>query len=191
MRILLASAMGLLLAAGVTTPAAGQTLPPSPAPAAAPAGDAHGTIEGGVDLGLGVRNRGETDTYKTGWYVGGSFHITQTINLIGLLGADYRSEDGFTANIYTYSGGVRFQSDADKRVKPFIQILMGGAQDNGTGDGVKNRYPVLTPGGGVDFGVGKKVAIRARLDFPLFMRFGNDVYKGTRFSAGIVVPIGH
>jgi hypothetical protein len=130
-------------------------------------------------------------TYKTGWFVGGAYHITHAINLIGLLGADYRSATGYTANIYTYSGGVRFESEAEKRIKPFLQLLMGGAQDNGTGDGIKNRYPVLTPGGGVDFGVNKKVAIRLRLDFPLFMRFGNDVYKGTRFSAGVVVPIGH
>jgi len=188
-RILIASILGVVLAAGAAAPAAGQTPAPA-APAMVPRGSTTGSVEGGVDLGMGVRNRGETDTYKSGWYAGGSFYLVHTIHLIGLLGADYRSESGFTANVYTYSGGVRFESEQAKKVKPFIQLLMGGAQDNGTGDGTKNRYPVLTPGGGADFGVAKHVVIRARLDFPLFMKFGNDVYKGTRFSTGIVIPIG-
>src|SRR5207344_2081391 len=61
---------------------------------------AKGSVEGGVDLGMGVRNRGETDTYKSGWYAGGSFYLVHTIHLIGLIGADYRSESGFTANVY-------------------------------------------------------------------------------------------
>ena len=68
---------------------------------------------------------------------------------------------------------------------------MGGAQDNADGTGPKNHYPVLTPGGGVDVKIAKAAAIRVRLDFPLFMRFGNDVYKGTRISAGLVVGLGH
>ena len=92
--------------AAAQTAASGAPAPARPAQATpAAAGDpAKGSVEGGVDLGLWVRNRGETVTYKSGWYAGGSYHVVRAIHLVGMVGADYRSATGYTANITTYSG---------------------------------------------------------------------------------------
>jgi hypothetical protein len=189
MRILIASAVGVVLAAGVGTPAAAQTAAKPAAAASSTSGPARGSLEGGVDFGMRTMNGDDKNTYKSGFYVGGSMHVTSVINIIAMVGGDYQSRTGYTANIYTYSGGVRFESTSDTmRVKPFIQALLGGSQDNGTGNGISNHYMNVTPGGGVDLGLGSSAAIRVRLDFPLFMTFG-PLVKATRISAGLVYNI--
>jgi hypothetical protein len=189
MRILIASALGVVLAAGVGTPAAAQSASKPAAATSSSSDPARGSLEGGVDFGMRTNNDGVKNTYKSGFYVGGSMHVASVISLIAMVGGDYQSRDAFKANIYTYSGGVRFQSTSNSmRVKPFIQVLLGGAQDNGTGNGIKNHYMNVTPGGGVDLGLGSSAAVRVRLDFPLFMTFG-PLVKATRISAGIVYNI--
>ncbi len=160
------------------------------APAAAKADDYKGDLDVAAHLFNKVRNRGVTSTYKGGWHVGTSYRVLHVVSMIAEFSGDYRKCPGYTANIYAYSGGVRFQSGTKgERVKPFAQILMGGAQDNGTGDGTINHYVVVTPGGGVDVGLGRHVAARLKLDFPLYMTFG-DVLKGQRLSLGVSVPLG-
>jgi hypothetical protein len=168
------------------TPAA----PARPAAIAAATGEAAADVEGGVDLGNWVRNAGVTTHYETGWFVGASARANRLISIVAQLGGDYHKASTFTQNIYAYSGGVRFGSGLrDKRCRPFAVLMMGGAQDNGDGTGKINHYAVVTPGGGVDLGVTPRFAVRARLDFPLYMTFG-QVYKGARVAVGVVVPLG-
>jgi hypothetical protein len=59
--------------------------------------------------------------------------------------------------------------------------------DNGDGTGAKNHYPVITPGRGIDLGLAHHVAVRVRLDFPLYATFA-DVLKGTRLGIGLSFP---
>jgi hypothetical protein len=184
----LALALALAVSASAQTPlqaSSAATGAQSPA-AAEPKGDVHV----GVNLGNWVRNRGVVNRYKSGWNAGASYRITHVISVIGDLAGDYQKLPGFTAHIYTYTGGARFQtSNTDQHVSPFLQIMLGAGQDNGDGTGNKNHYPVVSPGGGVDAAVGHHAAIRLRLDFPLYATFG-DVYKGARVSAGLSFPFG-
>jgi hypothetical protein len=187
----------------LSAPASAQAGPAAPKPSAratrSSGGDYKGDVDGGVDLVNSVLNRGVTNTYKGGWHVGTSYRLLHVISVLAEVSADYRSVpraspggqvSSYTANIYAYSGGVRFMSTSkDEKVKPFAQILMGGAQDNGTGNGTINHYPTVAPGGGVDVALAKCVAARVRLDFPLYMTFG-DVFKGRRLSIGVAVPFG-
>ena len=111
---------------------------------------------------------------------------------MGEVSGDYHKDSGTTFHVYTFSGGVRFQSGSKaQRAKPFAQLLMGTGVDNGSiGHSTPtNHFPVVTPGGGVDFGVAKHFAARFKLDFPLYATFG-DVHKGTRFSIGASIPVG-
>jgi hypothetical protein len=188
----LAVALGLVLSA----PAAAQTGPAPAQPSSSAAqstssgGDYQGDFFGGVSLINRVRNRGESTTYQPGWHAGASYRILHVISLVGEASGDYDKRDGFTAHIYAFSGGVRFQSAAKhERVKPFALLMLGTAMDNGTGTGTSNHYAVVTPGGGVDLGVADHLALRLRLDFPLYATFG-DVHKGARVSVGIAVPLG-
>jgi hypothetical protein len=177
----------------LAAPVSAQPRPAAPAPkaAAASSGNVPKTeIEVGADLIMSVLNRGVTNTYKKGWFVGAAMRATSLISIIAAVSGDYQSRTGYTANIYAYSGGARFESDStSQKVKPFAQLMLGGAQDNGTGIGIINHYPVVTPGGGVDFVASRRLSVRFRVDFPLYATFG-DVYKGRRVSAGVALPIG-
>jgi hypothetical protein len=173
-----------------------------PAKAASTAGPpAQGDFDAGYNPITWVRNQGTTTKYEKGWHAGASYRIRQVISVIAEASGDYRSVDGNTANIYTYAGGVRFQSGRrDVKVRPFAQLLFGGGQDNGDGStGKTNHYPMLSPGGGVDLAVSQAAAIRLRLDFPLLMTFGDPLtgqvsaghtLKCTRLSVGLSFPFG-
>jgi hypothetical protein len=171
----------------------------APKPASPPA--AGGDLDVGFNPVMSVRNQGTTTTYKRGWHAGASYRIRRIISVIAEASGDYRSAGGHTANIYMYGGGVRFQSgQTDRRVRPFAQALFGGGQDNGFGDTDKiNRYPMLTPGGGIDLGISSRAAVRLRLDFPLLMTTGDPLsgqvsaghtLKCTRLSIGVSFPLG-
>jgi hypothetical protein len=185
----LAVAFGLILSAPASAQT-GSTAPSTSAKSASSGGDYHGDFDAGINLFDRVRNRGVTNTYKNGWHAGASYRIIHVISVLAEGSGDYRKLPTYTANIYTFSGGVRFQSGSkSERVKPFAQILMGTGVDNGTGTGKKNHFPVVTPGGGIDLGLAHHLAARFRLDFPFYERFG-DAYKGTRLAIGITVPVG-
>ena len=107
--------------------------------------------------------------------------------------AEYDKRDAYTANIYTYSGGARFDFMAPAgRVRPFAQVVLGLGQDNGIDAETPNKtnyYPYLAPGVGTDLAVHDRVSVRVRVDVPIFMRY-SDSYTGIRFSAGVAVPFG-
>jgi len=150
-----------------------------------------GDIEGGADVGMRVLNRGETTTYKSGWFLGASLRVNNVVSIIAQFTGDYDKQTDFTANRYTYGGGTRFNFlPGQRRVNPFAQIVLAGGQDNGTGNGIVNHYPVVDPGGGVDIMINRYASFRGRLDFPLFATFG-DVFKGVRGQVGISVGFGN
>jgi hypothetical protein len=147
-------------------------------------------IEIAYDVANRVTNKGVTNTYMAGWHAGASYRINRIVNAMAAFSGDYDKRTGFTANIYTYAVGARFQSDATRRkARPFAQVLLGGGQDNGTGTGKINHYPVLLPGGGTDLSVSPRLNVRLLLDFPILMAYG-DSLTGTRFSVGISFPLG-
>lgn len=165
-----------------------------PAAAQAPAsGAAKADVEVGIDAANRVSNKGVTNTYNRGWRVGTAYRITGLISVIAAITGDYDSRPDYTANIYTYAGGVRFQSGTNGgRVRPFIEILLGIGQDNGIDAETPNKtnyYPYLTSGVGSDLAVSDRVAVRIRLDFPLLMRY-SDMYPGSRVSVGLALSLG-
>ena len=171
----------------------------APRPAAAPA--ARGDVYGGFNAVMSVRNQGKTTLYDNGgWNGGASYRITRAISVAAEASGDYRAASGRTAKIYLYAGGVRFQSDRRApRVRPFAEVLFGGGHDNGNADTSKiNHYPVLKPGGGLDFGI-SRAALRVRVDFPLLMTTGHPLsgqesaghtLKCTRLTIGVSIPYG-
>jgi len=159
-----------------------------PAPAAAQ--DDHGDYFGGVNAYNRVLNRGESTTFQPGWFAGASYRVTHIVSVTGEVAADYHDDNGTSRHITTFSGGVRFQSGTRAaKVRPFASILMGTGMDNLGTNGATNHYPVVTPGGGVDFAFAQHFAARVKLDFPLYATFG-DVHKGARIAFGLSVPVG-
>ena len=93
----------------------------------------------------------------------------------------YRSSEEFETR---FGSGV-----VGQKWRPFAEITLGSGQDNGDGTGKTNRFPVVTPGAGVDLRLNDRLALRSRLDFPLLMRY-SDMLTGMRVSIGIALPLG-
>ncbi len=165
--------------------AAPQTARTDRAGTAAPA---RGDVEFGFTT-MRVTNKGESSTYGTGFQAGASYRLNTFTSVMGSFSGNYRSETGFTANVYTYAGGARFQAETPRRFRPLAQVTLGSGQDNGTGTGKINHYPVLLPGGGVDVSMSPRFALRFLVDVPLLMHY-SDTFVGTRFSVGVVLPMG-
>jgi hypothetical protein len=186
-----AAAFGLVLSA----PASAQTASTAPqssstAKSSASGDDYKGDVDAGVDVFNHVRDRGVVVNYKTGWHAGVSYRVLHVVSLIAEGSGDYKKQPTYTANIYTFGGGIRFESmKKDGRVKPFAQFLMGASSDNNNRTGPLNHYLSVTPGGGVDLGVAKHIGVRLKLDFPLYSTFG-DAHKGTRLAIGLTLPYG-
>jgi hypothetical protein len=151
--------------------------------------ESQGDVDAGVNV-MRIRNRGVTEPFNKGFHAGVSYRIAHSISVFGDMSADFHALPDYTKHIYAYGGGVRFNSPRPHaRIDPLVQLMVGWAQDNGTGDGHHNYYPFLSPAAGVDVGLAGGVSFRARVDFPLWMTFG-DVFKGTRFSAGLSCRFG-
>jgi hypothetical protein len=166
---------------------------PAAAQGAAPAGGAQADVEVGIDVVNRVTNKGLTNVYTGGFYAGASWRIKTLISVMTVITADFDKRDAYTANIYTYAGGARFDlRTPEGRVRPFAQVVLGLGQDNGIDAETPNKtnyYPYLAPGVGTDLAVHDKLSVRVRVDVPILMRY-SDSYTGIRFSAGIAIPFG-
>ena len=147
-------------------------------------------LEVAYDVVNRVTNNGVSNTYPVGFHAGASYRLNTFVNVMAAFSGDYDTRPGFTANLYTYAVGARFQSDhMSRKARPFAQVLLGSGQDNGTGNGRINHYPVLLPGGGTDLAVSPRLALRLLVDFPILMAYGDSLF-GTRFSVGVSCPLG-
>jgi hypothetical protein len=158
-----------------------------------PAVRAQADVEAGLNVVDRVTNKGTSHVYSGGFYAGASFRLKALISVMALVSGEYDKRDTYTANLYSYSGGARFDFMAPTgRVRPFAQILLGLGQDNGIDAETPNKtnyYPYLAPGVGTDLAVHRRLSVRVRFEVPILMRY-SDSYTGLRFSAGIAIPIG-
>ena len=104
-------------------------------------------------------------------------------------------------NWITLQGGMRMGGQASEKVRWHVQGLVGilRASANGAfGDfvddlcddldidcGASDTSLVITPGGGIDYVIDEKKAVRAQLDIPF-----NADGSGTRFWVGISLALG-
>jgi hypothetical protein len=176
-----ALALGLIVI--LAGPAGAQGAPTTPSPA---------DVEGGINVVDRVTNKGISNVYSGGFYAGASFRLKALISVMAVVSGEYDKREAYTANLYSYSGGARFDFLATGRVRPFAQVLLGLGQDNGIDAETPNKtnyYPYLAPGVGTDLAVHDRLAVRVRVEVPILMRY-SDSYTGLRFSAGIAIPIG-
>jgi hypothetical protein len=151
--------------------------------------ESQGDVDAGANV-MRIRNLGVTEPFNQGFHAGVSYRLATVISAFGDVSADFHKLPGYTKHVYAYGGGIRFNSPRQHaRVDPLVQIMIGWAQDNGIGDGHHNYYPFVSPAVGVDLGLVRGVSARVRVDFPLWMTFG-DVFKGTRASVGLSCRFG-
>ncbi|HYL92238.1 MAG TPA: hypothetical protein VEW69_03680 [Alphaproteobacteria bacterium] len=98
--------------------------------------------------------------------------------------------------LYTYSFGPRFSYRNDSRFTPFGHVLFGGGRVTDShkiiGGGrftEASGSHVLTLGGGVDYRLTNRLALRTQTDLQQ-SRFFSDLHDGFRLSTGLVFNFG-
>ncbi len=126
---------------------------------------------------------------------GGSASIAVNANhwigFVGDFGAYRASPFGASLTTYTFLFGPRFSHRTGSRTTPFAQVLFGGSHLSA---GVAGFSASVSPfdfsfGGGVDFGLSRKAALRTQVDY-IGMRSSGSTVNCTRLSVGIVFGFG-
>ncbi len=150
-----------------------------------------------------MRDGDNDQTFPRGWFVSGAAVVSSRTegraSIVGELGGhrfDEQLQDaglsaGFSGSQLAYLGGVRFGRGAGA-FRPFVQGLAGGArlsatfeiEDVGFRVVLSDTVFVVQPGGGVDFDISDRVAVRLMADYRYLGAgsFGVDVDPG-------IVPI--
>lgn len=103
------------------------------------------------------------------------------------VGGYHASPFNNSLNTVTYLFGPRFSYRRSSRITPFAQVLVGGAHLSGAGNST-NSFAVGA-GGGFDFGVSQRLALRTQVDY-IGIRPNDHVLNSVRGSFGIVYRFG-
>ena len=99
----------------------------------------------------------------------------------------WHSFDGFKT--LTFMGGARVTAGGG-RFAPFGQFLIGSYRvSTSLCDDCSETRLVLTPGGGVDIALTRKLNFRAQIDF-LMIKFPDETTDARRFTFGVSLPFG-
>ena len=135
----------------------------------------------GVSLGYAFAKYLEQDagSAPVGAYL--SVAGTKAFSLELDLGWQRDSEERVVLNTFTATAGPRFRGRTGS-ARPFLHALGGVRYD--TVEGESNTSWGGQAGGGVDVGLGDKVALRLGADFQIFFDQGENV-KTLRLAAGL------
>jgi outer membrane protein OmpA-like peptidoglycan-associated protein len=210
---------GVLRAANETpapaaTPAPAEPAPPQARAPAPGAKDPH--VQPGTDfpheelfLGYSYLNVSPGNNLPEADFNGGSasfaYNFNRHLGLVGDLGdyhaGDYAGVANVSSNIVSFLFGPRLSFRNDSRVTPFAQILLGGAHGSGDpgllgGPTSLNGFALAT-GGGLDFGLNRRFALRLPQVEYVMTRFDPNIagvpthQNNVRASAGLVVRWGY
>jgi opacity protein-like surface antigen len=134
------------------------------------------------DLGSGVgrQNFNGFDGALTGFF-------NKNLGITADFSGNYKTVDGISAKIYTYTFGPTIRVPMDKAT-PFVHALFGGGRFNASGGGesISSNGFTYIVGGGLDVNASQNVAIRiGQFDY-VGARFEGTTFKNFRYSGGIV-----
>ena len=114
------------------------------------------------------------ETFPTGIVLALGADVNKVIRIVGEFGGNYKTINVATATnislqVLTYHGGIRFATSGKAPVKPFVQVLAGGARMTdillGSGSSVSDNGWAMQGGGGVDFRAAHRVDVRLQVDY--------------------------
>jgi outer membrane immunogenic protein len=134
-----------------------------------------------------------------GWL---GFHLGHGVAIVGELAVQHAANianTGADLTLTSFLAGPRYTSHSFGRLQPFAQVLLGGAHATGglspssSGFGSSNSFAVIA-GGGLEFQLTERVAIRAIEADYYYTRFNNgtdDRQNNLRIGAGLVFRFGN
>jgi hypothetical protein len=161
-----------------------QTAPPAPVKDQSPA-------EPTMNLSLAyafMRDNSWEENLYYGWVATLSYRLGRNVSLVGEFGGGHGEfrDTGFTIQRYALLGGLKL-SGGEGNVRPFFQVLAGGARqggDVGLAHGI-----VVQPGGGVDLTLNERWTFRVQGDFR-WLREDEENWTQYRLSGGVVIYLG-
>ena len=181
-RTLFRAGLGVLLLCATSAPAWAQATPTAPPPPpTAEAAEPRFTLMGGYAY---FKDNAWDEHMFFGFQATLGYRITKNMSIVGEFGGSHgeKGTTGFTIQRYALLGGIKLSGGED-RLRPFFHVLTGVSRqggDVGQADGI-----VVQPGGGVDFQLNDKIALRGQGDFR-WWREDDTNYTGYRFSGGLV-----
>jgi outer membrane immunogenic protein len=133
-----------------------------------------------------------------GWV---GFHLGHGVAIVGELAVQHAgniANTGADLTLSSFLAGPRYTVHAFGRLQPFAQVLLGGAHASGglspsnSGFGSSNSFAAIA-GGGLEFQLTERVAIRAIEADYYYTRFNNgtnDRQNNLRIGAGLVFRFG-
>jgi hypothetical protein len=170
-----------------------------------------------VSVGYAALKDKDVDgVFFRGWAASVGGALTRALEIVGEVGGNYKtlgSPPGFDAEasvkIHTFMGGPRYVWRGKGGDRGFVQMLAGAARGSAAitacgsipeefcglirNASVSRTFFSLQPGGGVDFGIARRTAIRLQADYRAI--FPREEGEGTvvhefRFGAGVVMGFG-
>jgi opacity protein-like surface antigen len=128
-----------------------------------------------------------------GWNTSVAFNAPKYFGIVADFGGTYGTvEDTVDMKVHSFLFGPKFSVRKEKYT-PFAQALFGVANSktkvSGVSLGSENGF-AMTLGGGLDFNVGKKMAVRVAPEY-LMTRSEGESFNNFRLSAGIVFKLGN
>jgi hypothetical protein len=137
----------------------------------------------------------------------GAYNVTDYLGFVGEFGGQFTGANSSfgspSVTLLTYLFGPRLSITHGSRFRPFVHVLLGGVHSSvnlATGSGGQNGFAVA-PGGGVDFGLTKRFAIRGEADYlatrlkdcqldPASCTTITNVQNNFRIVGGVVIRFG-
>lgn len=125
-----------------------------------------------------------------GWDASLAGNINQWLGVTGDFSGAYKSQNGASLHVYTYTGGPVVNLNHSGVVNPFVHALFGGAHVNASATGVgsagTNGFTMMF-GGGADIKISKMLAFRGQADWVYYRFSGINIDKNVRLATGIVL----
>jgi hypothetical protein len=135
-------------------------------------------------------NVGGSSTNANGWNAAVTGYITKNFGVTGDFAGAYKTENGVSGHVYTYTFGPTVSVSPEAKVNPFVHALFGrtsvGASLSGSGSGSTSGFAMFI-GGGVDAKLNKNLSIRAfQFDWLHYSVNGVTGSSNVRICAGAV-----
>jgi hypothetical protein len=160
---------------------------------------AQDTMRGDFAVGYSVmRDSDASETFPAGFVLAITGDVNTKIRIVGEFGGNYKTitfpGGRLRLGVVTYQGGLRFVPVSDAKVRPFVQVLAGGARFSGTVLGVIGATDgtngvAIQPGGGVDIRLHRLVDGRFQADYRA-MHANGETLGEFRIAFSAAIPFG-
>jgi len=135
-------------------------------------------------------NAGGTGVNFNGWDASVTGNINKDFGVTADFSGDYKSQNGASVKIYSYTFGPVVNLNHQGTFNPFVHALFGGAHASasltGVGSGSTNGF-TMAMGGGADAKLAPRFAVRLFQADWVYYRFqGVGESKNFRISSGLV-----